>query len=160
MNKKDILIVISKGEYSNSDAYDAVLTYIIKKQYPSGYGISIPITRDSCIAEYHKVCDTSKYDNLRYLWHFQITFKDRQTDKYKLLMVSNQIAAFFAPKYQVLYAFDRDTDNDHVHFAVNAYSYYPTVAPLNEDLFLTCIEHIKTMLKATYPQYTVNHKRK
>lgn len=160
MHKEDILIIFPEGDYTNNDAYEAVLTYLSKKQYLSGYGINLPITRDSCIFDYYKTYNTSKYSNSRYLWHFYISFKDRQKDKFKLLMAANQIAAYFSPKYQVIYSFDNDTDNDHIHFAVNAYSYYYDAEPLSEKIMQFCIEQMKIILKNTYPYYSVNHKWK
>lgn len=160
MTKDDILIIFPEGYYANNDAYEAVLTYLTKKQYLSGYGISLPITKDNCIYDYYRAHNTSKYQNARYIWHFYISFKERQKDKLKILSVANNVASIFANNYQVIYALDTDTDNDHVHFAVNAFSYHPEYEPLSEMMMTSYLDQIQFLLKNVYPCYIISTRRK
>ena len=82
----NIQIIFPAGNYDNCDAYEAVLTYVSNKQFISGYGIPLPVTRNSSIISFYKAEATSKHISSRYIWHFQITFKERIKGTSSLLL--------------------------------------------------------------------------
>ena len=149
---KNSLIIIQPGDYANSDAYDAVLTYVTKKDYVGGYAIPLPPTKDSLISAFRSAEENSDYQNSRYLWHFVISVPEKVN--YKLyLQMADEIAMRFAYQYQVVYALDLQTSHPHIHFAVNAYSYDPNQSPLSEDYFNQYMQMALIILQNTFPMY-------
>ena len=49
----------------------------------------------------------------------------------------------------------KKTNHPHIHFAVNAYSYYPTVPALTKAHFTSYLEKVKLLLRNEYPNTEV-----
>lgn len=70
--------------------------------------------------------------------------------------LANQIAQIFKDHFQIMYAYDgKKTNHPHIHFAVNAYSYYPTVPALTKARFTSYLEKVKLLLRNEYPNTEV-----
>lgn len=70
--------------------------------------------------------------------------------------LANQIAQIFKDHFQIMYAYDgKKTNHSHIHFAVNAYSYYPTVPALTKARFTSYLEKVKLLLRNEYPNTEV-----
>ncbi len=149
---KESLIIIQPGEYSNSDAYESVLTYISKKDYVGGYGIPLPPSRNALIKSFYRIEQNSNYQNSRYLWHFVISLPTK-TDNKKFLQMADNIAIQIAYHYQVVYALDLEKEHSHIHFTINAYSYQPDYPPLSEEIFENYMRTSLCILQNTYPMY-------
>ena len=78
------------------------------------------------------------------------------SNKYFSLGLANQIAQIFKDHFQIMYAYDgKKTNHPHIHFAVNAYSYYPTVPALTKARFTSYLEKVKLLLRNEYPNTEV-----
>ena len=75
------------------------------------------------------------YKQDRNIWHFAITFSPEYNHcpDFFFMNLAQQIALIYCNDYQVYYGLDKDTDNPHIHFAVNAYSYHPQAEPLSDS---------------------------
>lgn len=156
----NIQIIFPIGEYSNGDAYEAILTYVTSKLYPSGYGIPIPVTRDNSIIYFYKAQANSNQQSARYLWHFTINFKEKRKDLTQIMLMGQQIAYLFSSAYQVVYGLDLGTDHTHLHFAVNAYSYHPDAPVLSNELMEVYVQQMEQIIKFNYPYYQVKPRDK
>lgn len=59
----------------------------------------------------------------RRVYHFVLSFPETVTDVIHVRLAAENVADFFYKTHQVYYGVHEDTDNLHVHFAVNAVSY-------------------------------------
>ena len=90
------------------------------------------------------------------IWHFCISSRFFSSNKYFSLGLANQIAQIFKDHFQIMYAYDgKKTNHPHIHFAVNAYSYYPTVPALTKARFTSYLEKVKLLLRNEYPNTEV-----
>lgn len=149
---KNSLITLYPGSYSNYDAYDNVLAYVLKKKYPCGYAIPIPIENNSIISAFRYIEENSNYQVERYIWHFTISLPET-SDLTKFMSVADNIAMLFGYNYQVIYSLDVEKRHPHIHFAVNNYSYHSEVPPLSDNQFESYINQGLDILKGYYPQY-------
>lgn len=146
---KKNLIIVCAGNYSNSDAYERVLSYIVQKRYIGGYGFPFPPNRESAVREFYRCEEISDYDSTRKLWHFTISLPSLKTTT--LLHWAEAITQVFSKEYDILYGIDLDPGHYHIHFAVNTYGYFPNIPPLTSSLFHSYLLTIKQLLSATYP---------
>lgn len=117
------------GEYyqKNSDVRN-LIKYIAgdcagkeKVRYCNGRGLP----KDSKMAA-DKLIWVQKYynkDNKRRLYHFIVSFDETVDDPNCIKMVAEALAEKFFEKSQVYYGVHEDSDNLHIHFAVNSVSY-------------------------------------
>lgn len=151
-----IRLQIINGTYDNNSAYANVLTYISKKHLTGGYGY-YPLDINSVIFDFEQSKCCSQFESPRNLWHFILTFSPEYNHlpDYFFMGLANQIAFVFCRDYQVYYGLDKDTDNPHIHFAVNAYSYHPDTELLS-DLKMEHISHyILSELQRIFPNVNV-----
>ena len=151
---KNSIIKLIAGPYENSDAYESVLTYVIKKEYIGGTSLAFPLDRDSVVTQFHYAEENSSHFSSRMIWHFTVSVGDIRNHN-KLLLLGAEIASIFAPNYQVLYALDLETGKYHLHFAVNTYSIIPTVEPLSDFHFMGYVSLISKILRTYFPTHPV-----
>lgn len=149
----DIRIEFPNGSYNNEDAYNRVIGYISNKEYIGGYGFhcdeSLPIIEQFRLSEIY-----SSYDNPQKIWHFWITFSSSLDHTY-LLNMAVGIAGIFSQEFQVIFGLDTQDKNKkrcrpHLHFGINAFSYYPDIPPLTKDKMMVYIEEISDLLRRNY----------
>lgn len=151
--KKNLLIIVCAGDYSNSDVYERVLSYIIRKDYIGGYGFPLPPEKESILSEFYRCERISDYDSDRKLWHFTISLPGLKTAT--LLRLAETITQVFAGKYDLLYGVDLEPGHYHIHFAVNTYGCFPNAPLLTPPLFHSCLLEIKHLLSTQYPNRQV-----
>lgn len=122
----DIRIEVFSGGYDNEDAYNKVLGYISNKTYFGGYGFTfnspLPVIEQFRLSE---TCSShSKDSGGQKIWHFIITFTNSPKHS-ELLILADQTSLDFSAKYQIMYGLDTEKGNSHLHFGVNAFSFYP-----------------------------------
>lgn len=101
-------------------------------------------------------CFLSSQEEDQNIWHFCISSRFFSSNKYFSLGLANQIAQIFKDHFQIMYAYDgKKTNHPHIHFAVNAYSYYPTVPALTKARFTSYLEKVKLLLRNEYPNTEV-----
>lgn len=156
---KKNLIIVCAGDYSNSDVYERVLSYIVQKCYIGGYGFPLPPNVDSVVCEFYRCEEISNYDNTRKLWHFTVSLPNLKITT--LLHWAETITQVFSEEYDILYGIDLDPGHYHIHFAVNTYGYFPNTPPLTSSLFHSHLLTIKQLLSATYldRQTTIFYKK-
>lgn len=140
------------GSYSNPDVFEYVLTYVSKKNYIGGCALFYPLTRDSVIKQYYMAEENSLYNTEHRIWHFSVSVSKVRSHR-RLLLLAEKIATLFASHYQVYYSLELKPGKYHLHFAVNAFSYYPEVQPLTEPIFNQCLESIKSVLLQEFPTH-------
>lgn len=148
-----IRVEIFNGLYDNDTVYRNVLTYISKKYATGGYGY-YPYDIDSIIRDFELSKEFSLQTSSRNLWHFCVSFSTDFNHKINdqiLLTIANNIAIKFCQDYQIYYALDKGTDNLHLHFAVNAYSYHPATEILSSDKMQIYLLKILSYLHSLYP---------
>lgn len=146
---KKNLIIVCAGDYSNSDVYERVLSYIIRKDYIGGYGFPLPTDKESVLNEFYRCEETSDYDSNQKLWHFTISLPGMRATT--LLHLAETITQTFAGKYDLLYGVDLEPGHYHIHFAVNVYGYFPKIPLLTPPIFHTYLLNIKQLLLTQYP---------
>ena len=57
--------------------------------------------------------------------------------------------------YQIYYDLDKDTDNPHIHFAVNTYSYHPDAELLSDQKMEHLSHYILSELQRIFPNTIV-----
>lgn len=148
----DLRIVVFNGSYNNEDAYSKVLGYISNKTYFGSYGFNfsshLPITGQFQINEiYSAHCQNPDRQKI---WHFILTFADRLKDT-ELLALADQTALLFSAEYQVMYGLDKEKGNLHLHFGVNAFSFYPDNPVLSPERMHGMMKHLQNFLSVRYP---------
>lgn len=153
---KNIIIKIIGDAYShtNDTAYQNLISYISQKSFFGGYGILPPyqldfLTEQFIQSEYHSHHYTDKK-----VWHFIIAIQD--IPKYTLASLANTISSIFCFHYQCIYGIDFEHGHDHIHFAVNAYSYQADYPTLSQDIFESYLEKVNTLLSARYPEHRID----
>ena len=88
------------------------------------------------------------------IWHFCISSRFSQAINISLWDLQIKIAQIFKDHFQIMYAYDgKKTNHPHIHFAVNAYSYYPTVPALTKARFYFLSRKSKAASKERIPEY-------
>lgn len=149
---KTSIITKFAGTYDNPDVYDKVLTYVSQKDYIGGYALEYPLIRDSVIRQYYKAEANSLYEVDHKIWHFSVSVSDVRSHR-TLLLLADKIAALFALHYQVYYALELKPGLYHLHFAVNAFSYFPMTPPLTEPTFDYYLDTVKSILSEEFPKH-------
>ena len=124
--------ISAKGDYSNNDAIDKVLTYIF--QYPTEqapnrkpkpihfYGlpyIGYPPKIEDVIVQFKMIRQRQNSAIQRKLWHFQITFPFVFPSKYdSYFYFADAVASIFCREYPVCYAYH--TENRQLHIRLSS----------------------------------------
>ena len=151
-----IRLQIFPGTYDNDSAYEYVLTYIHAKYLTGGYGY-YPLDIESIIHDFEKSKSHSSYKQERNIWHFAITFSPEYNHypDFFFMNLAHQVALIYCKNYQIYYSLDKDTDNPHIHFAVNAYSYHPQVEPLSNQKMEQLFHYTHSILNHIFPKTKV-----
>lgn len=64
-----------------------------------------------------------KKDHGRRLHHFIVSFPSEIQEEQVIFIVAEAIADYLGAEYQLLYGIHMNTDNLHIHIAINAVSY-------------------------------------
>ncbi|RFZ75727.1 hypothetical protein DS742_27350 [Lacrimispora amygdalina] len=119
-----------KKNYRNPDAVKNLIHYILKKKKTpntvigalgvNGSSEKMMIEQMLFIQDYYRNCKGKR------IIHFWISFADDENLKLDFAdyrHIGYQIADFFENQHQVVFALHEDTDNAHIHFAVNPVNY-------------------------------------
>ena len=112
-------IVIIKDPYLNYDALENVVNYVINENAThgvyGGYGVLLdnPYYYMDKVRTYYR--NTGKQ-----VQHFVLSFDkwDNQICTYDIYEIGYRICALFS-SYQSVFGFHQNTDNPHIHFAIN-----------------------------------------
>ena len=159
--------ISAKGDYSNNEAIDKVLTYIF--QYPTEqapnrkpkpihfYGlpyIGYPPKIEDVIVQFKMIRQRQNSAIQRKLWHFQITFPFVFPSKYdSYFYFADAVASIFCREYPVCYAYhteNRHTNDfhSHFHFVVSTSSYISGYPPLDAKKFQAYLTQIPPITQA------------
>lgn len=150
----EVRLKIFSGTYDNEMAYENVINYVTAKALWGGYGF-FPYNSENIISTFEKTRYLSLQSGERQLWHFTITFSQK-IDIHYLYRLANDISLEFADKYQIIFAVDTQRC-PHLHFAVNAFSYYPEVHILSPRVMKDMCCNILSKLHKLNPlfQHTI-----
>lgn len=125
---ESIMFKALNESYTNDKDIKNMVNYIAgncsgkeKTRYCNGRGLP----KDSKKAA-NCIIKTQRYygkGNRRRIYHFILSFPHYFDDANYVKLVAESIADMIYEKYQVYYGVHEDTDNLHIHFAVNAVSY-------------------------------------
>lgn len=151
-----IRLQIFPGTYENDSAYEYVLTYVYNKYSTGGYGY-YPFDIKSIIHDFEQSKQDSYYKQDRNIWHFAITFSPdyNHCPDFFFMSLAQQVALIYCNDYQVYYGLDKDTDNPHIHFAVNAYSYHPQAEPLSDSKMEQLLHYAHSKITHLFPKTKV-----
>lgn len=120
----------SKNSYRNKDAIHNVIHYIndssklihnIKGALGCNYNSSQSITKDMLAVQ---SCFNNKKG--KRINHFTVCFSPTEEEILQIddyLTIGYKIASFFPDEYQIFFALHENTDNMHIHFAMNPVSF-------------------------------------
>ncbi len=120
----------SKNSYRNKDAIHNVIHYInnssklvhnIKGALGCNYDSSKSITKD--MLDVQKCFNKKKGKRIN---HFTVCFSPAEEEILQIddyLTIGYKIASFFPNEYQIFFALHENTDNMHIHFAMNPVSF-------------------------------------
>lgn len=123
-----IVIKMNKEYYKADSDIETLLAYIAgetknkeKTRYYNGRGLA----KDCKKAAKAFIKVQRKYGKAkqRRLYHLFISFPEQVDDANFVKMVAENIANFLFDKHQIYYGVHEDTDNLHIHIAINAVSY-------------------------------------
>ncbi len=111
------------------DSLEAVINYILfdkKSKRPRNYfgGIGVDpfcaAYQFRAIKSYFRKSEESR----RQARHFVVSFETESTiDAYTASLIAVEIAKYYSPRYQIIYAVHENTENIHVHFVMNTVGY-------------------------------------
>ena len=143
----NIRIEIVPGSFTNENAYENLINYISKpKAIIGGCGI-YPFTSEAAINQFYltKLYSLVSSPDERYLWHFFVSFENA-VDLQFLRIIATSICISFSDNYQSFFGIHLDTDHQHIHFAINAYSFHPYAEKLTEPLLQEYMQNIISYL--------------
>ena len=125
---ENIVIKMNKEFYSRDGDIEYIMKYIAgltegkeKTRYCGGRGLPRdPQKAKECIVNIQRYYRKKKQ---RRLYHLMVSFPSTEEDVNYVKMVAENVANKFFEKHQVYYGIHEDTDNLHIHFAINAVSY-------------------------------------
>ena len=116
------------NNYENSPAIKNLLRYVVSKkgtdEYVDCWGTK-GLLKD--INHAYKVINRMqrylRCDNGKRMFHFVISFPVNIKSQENVFIVADAIASYLGEEYQLVYGIHCDTDNYHIHFAMNSVSY-------------------------------------
>ena len=117
-----------KANYENSPAIKNVLKYVMSvkdSKEPVDYWGTRGLLKDINHA-YRVIDNMQKYlksDYGKRLYHFSLSFPEEIKDERVIYIIANAIADYLGQEYQLVFGVHMDTDNYHIHYAMNAVSY-------------------------------------
>ena len=122
------LVKIVNGEYKNRDALSNVIHYITNPEktehYIGAIGVN-PYDPQKMVDQMLLVKKVfGKEDGHRNVRHFIISFdkKDHITPE-EAQWIAEDVARFYSSRYQICYGVHLNTDDLHIHFALNTVSF-------------------------------------
>lgn len=118
-----ILKVIDKA-YDNVDAVENLIFYIAERsEISGGWGISME-SPESIVAEFKAVKRFWNKSGGRQVKHFIFSWDGKcWLELSQIQYMAASLTLFFQPRFQVFWGVHLDTDNPHIHFAVNTVSF-------------------------------------
>lgn len=131
-----IIVSFPKGKYRNKDAVENVISYVLRlggrknleqdeyyKYNLYGFLGCIHHTKDGAIRDFYKLKRIYKKEDGLQIKHMIISFPvgvERRLSKKEIKMLINKTISLFSLKYQLVWACHEDTDNFHIHLAINS----------------------------------------
>jgi hypothetical protein len=119
------VVKINKGAYENSDAVRNVCQYVCDYRHAMlGFIGGYAVMPDTAILEMMTI--KSIYHKLdgKQIHHFEVSFSPKEyISEEDAFILAGQIAQYYGNRFQILYAVHDNTDNLHIHFAMNTVSY-------------------------------------
>lgn len=149
----NIRIEVMSGDYKNLDAFFNVIRYLYIKPIFGGYGF---------FGNSVKTIETQFLDCVRYssdnaekeLWHFSIS-SHVFSDPLETFRLGHEISKIIKDHYQVIFAYDNEHGNPHLHFSINSYSYLPNHPVLSNNIFSEFVKQIHSLLHTFYPDLLI-----
>ncbi len=162
MSSKNIILKVKNDLYSNADAIPALLTYINNATavYTSGYGF-YPTDSTMAIQRFQEVQDCRNFSCERQLWHLILCFSHHFSFQ-TIATIAYQVAEIFSSNgYLVFYGIHEKRDQNgkryHIHFAIQASSYYTDYPDLTFEQMSQRISQIEyliaTHFNSEFPLY-------
>lgn len=117
-----------KNLYCNKKALEYVLGYVLRDDKTPHRIIGAiganPVSAEIAIRQFQKVKDVYRNTKGKKVIHFTVSFSDKERKQLEeYLYIGYKISDYFKDNYQIIFALHEDTDNDHIHYAVNTVSY-------------------------------------
>ena len=123
-----VVLSQKKSHYGNSPAIKNLLRYIVSKENSTetvDYWGTRALLKD--IDHAYRVIDgMQKYlksNTGRRMYHFVLSFPEEIKDERVIYIIANAIADYLGREYQLVFGVHKDTDNYHIHYAMNSVSY-------------------------------------
>ena len=125
-----VINISPKKHYPQNKDIRQLLTYVaghsktkkFKAAYSNGYGVSADYKK-----AYQQIIKVQKYykkDSKRRMYHMVISFPSQyKCDLPCTIKIAKVIAKIIFKDYQIFYGIHTDTNNLHIHFAINAVNY-------------------------------------
>lgn len=143
--------------YSNPECVHNLVAYILRDKstgrrvrYYGGYGLNISKADEQMKLVKNYYCKADK----RLMKHFLVSFDDNVTP-YDAYILGWRIGAYYADKYQLVFAVHEDTDYIHIHFVFNSVSFvdgskycgnYNDLVSLKHYVNLVCSEYFDSKI--------------
>ena len=115
------LIKMINNSYSNKGALHNVLSYIIRNA--SIYG-GLAVDPDYAEFQMQLVKELFYKTEGRQVRHFIVAFDEYEdVDLGGIYQLAQKIALYYANRYQIIFGIHMNTENIHIHFALNTVSY-------------------------------------
>ena len=142
-------IGIPKGDYKNKDAVSRVIDYICRLDNPEqvgGMGV-FPLYVEDMVNQFLAVKRIYHKEEGKQVFHIFISFeKSLGFTVDEVMEMGYEIAAYWGYDRQVMFAVHDDTQNIHIHMAINTVAYtngeYKAYYPI-EDI----TEYVKPIVK-------------
>ena len=122
------VILVKNNHYPRNKDIKNLMKYIAgeteekeKVKYCGGKGI--PKKQDKAADRMIAVQKYFRKTNKRRIYHWIVSFPEQVKDVNCIKIIAENIVGLFFENYQVYYGVHEDTDNLHIHLAVNAVSY-------------------------------------
>ena len=124
-----VIVKLSEGKYSNEDALDKVIPYIMRLNNPmliGGCGI-VPISEDAVIEQFYKVKEVYGMTGGKQIVHIIVSVdKSLRFQEIHLKQLADRMSAEIGKERQVVYAVHNDTNQLHFHMGINTVAYNGT----------------------------------
>lgn len=119
-------IKIMDGKYTNEDADYNVIRYVLRNsnEFPIGGTAVYPIDVEQANTQFNNIKKKFGKLNGRKVFHLCLSYPDNTSEtKNKALADAHKFSKSIGSHYQNVYGLHEDTDNIHVHFAINSVDY-------------------------------------
>lgn len=123
-----IVIKMNNEYYSSDEDISTLIAYIAgetknkeKTRYYNGRGL--PHNHEKAAKTIIKVQRSIKKAKQRRIYHLFISFPSEVDDVNYVKLIAESVANMLFEKHQIYYGVHEDTDNLHIHIAINAVSY-------------------------------------